>query len=74
MWIFILFIVSALIAVAITPKPDTQAVTPEDLQVPQVGEGDEIPVLFGTRDIRSPHVVWYGDVKTVAVRKKAGKK
>jgi len=74
MWYLVVFIVAALIAVALTPKPQIQNQTPEQFKVPKTGEGEEIPVLFGTRDVRSPNVVWYGDIKTVAIRKKGGKK
>lgn len=45
-----------------------------DLKVPTANEGKSIPVLFGTRDISDPNVVWYGDLKTVAVKSKGGKK
>lgn len=31
-----------------------------------------IPVLFGTRVINQPNVVWYGDVKTTEIRQSSG--
>ena len=45
-----------------------------DIQAPTAEEGREIPVLFGTRDVKGPNVVWYGDFAAVAVKKKGGKK
>lgn len=36
--------------------------------------GNSIPVLFGTRDINTPNVTWYGDIATAAVKQKGGKK
>lgn len=57
------------------PKPQSQkAAGLGDIQVPTAEEGREIPVLFGTRDIDGPNVVWYGDLKTVAIKSKGGKK
>lgn len=36
----------------------------KDFKVPIAVDGKEIPVLFGTREITQPNVVWYGDFKT----------
>lgn len=74
MWFFVVFIVAALLAVALAPKPENQNAQPEEFETPTANEGDAIPVLFGTRDIGRQNTVWYGDVKTVAIRKKGGKK
>lgn len=76
MWPFIAGIALALFAVyALTPKPQT---TPpaglSEIDVPTAEEGREIPVLFGCRRIKSPNVVWYGDLKTVAIKSSGGKK
>lgn len=46
----------------------------EDLQVPTAEDGRPIPVLFGCRDLRAPNVVWYGDLDTVPIKAKGGKK
>lgn len=40
-----------------------------DFELPTAEVGREIPVLFGTRDIKSSNVVWYGDLKTKAIKK-----
>ena len=45
-----------------------------EIEAPIAEEGVEIPVLFGTRDLNGPNVVWYGDLKTVAIKSKGGKK
>lgn len=75
-WNFIIqFVITLVVSYALRPKPE--APTPSslgDLQVPVAEEGLPIPVLFGTRDIRGPNVVWYGDFSTVAVKSKGGKK
>lgn len=71
----IIFVVALVVAVAMMPKPQSQPPAGlGDIQAPTAEEGREIPVLFGTRDIAGPNVVWYGDFKAVAIRKKGGKK
>lgn len=47
-----------------TPTPATV----RDFDAPIAVDGKEIPVLFGTREITHPNVVWYGDLKTVPIR------
>lgn len=71
----IYFVVSLVISYALSPKP--QSAPPPglgDVKAPTAEEGREIPVLFGTRDITGPNVVWYGDVQAIPIRKKGGKK
>ncbi len=76
MWPQLLIVVAlTVLSAMLAPKP--QNPKPGglgDIKVPQAKEGDSIPVLFGTRDIAAPNVVWYGDLKTVAVKAKGGKK
>ena len=43
-------------------------------EAPVAKAGQEFPVVFGTRDILDPNVVWYGDVGTLPLKKKGGKK
>lgn len=37
-------------------------------------EGDSIPVVFGTKRIRDANIVYYGDVRSVTIKSKKGKK
>lgn len=76
MWWFIAVFVAALVvSYALMPKPQSQPPAGlGDIKAPTAEEGREIPVLFGTRDLEAPNVVWYGDLSTVAIRKKGGKK
>lgn len=76
MWQFIAILVIAVVAAyALRPKPETQPPAGlGEIEAPTAEEGREIPVLFGTRDIKGPNVVWFGHLKTVAIRKKGGKK
>ena len=70
-----IFVASFAIGLALTPK--VQGAKPagfSDISAPVAEDGLEIPVLFGTRDFNGPNVVWYGDLKTVAIKSKGGKK
>lgn len=74
-WYISVFVVALVVSYAYAPKPQSQPPAGlGDVKVPTAEEGREIPVLFGTRYIEGPNVVWYGDLKTVAIRKKGGKK
>lgn len=68
-------IVLLVIGIAMIPKPKS-APPPgiNSIRVPTAEVGREIPVLFGTRKIEGPNVVWWGSLRTVAIRKKGGKK
>lgn len=75
-WVYAaIFIVALVIGYASTPKPQTQPPAGlGDIKAPTAEEGREIPVLFGTRDIEGPNVVWYGDLRTVPIKSSGGKK
>ncbi|MEX2524438.1 MAG: hypothetical protein WD750_05735 [Gammaproteobacteria bacterium] len=45
-----------------------------ELDVPTAEEGKPIPVLFGRRQMKAPNVIWYGDLRTVPIKSKGGKK
>ena len=67
-----MLIISLAISYATRPKP--QGAKPaglSDFTVPTAEDGRVIPVLFGTRDISGPNVVWYGDLKITPIKKKA---
>lgn len=76
MWFFAaLFVGSLVLGLLLQPKPQNQKPAGlGDVTAPTAEEGIEIPVLFGTRDFNGPNVVWYGDLKTVAIKSKGGKK
>jgi hypothetical protein len=76
MWDYIaLWVVSMVVSYALRPKPPSMdPAAASDFTAPTAEEGREIPVLFGTRDIEAPNVVWYGHMKSVAIKKKGGKK
>ena len=71
MWFLVaVFVVALVLAVAMIPKP--QASKPqglEDVTAPTADEGREVAVLFGTRVIEGPNLVWYGDFKALPIFK-----
>lgn len=76
MWWFVALFVGTLVLSYLT-RPKPQNMPPAafaDIQAPTAEIGREIPVLFGTRDIKGPNVVWYGHLKTKAIKSKGGKK
>lgn len=65
MWEALIYLVVAIIAVALVPRPKTAAVRPaslSDIEAPTAEPGRPIPVVFGTVLLKSPNVVWYGDL------------
>jgi hypothetical protein len=50
-------------------------VRPEtDIDVSTAPEGRHIPVVFGTRLMTGPSIVWWGDLRTSAIKSSGGKK
>ena len=76
MWFLAVLFVGALgVGLWLAPKPqNAKPAGLSEVTAPTAEEGIEIPVLFGTRDFNGPNVVWYGDLKTVAIKSKGGKK
>lgn len=63
-------VIAIIIGVALAPKPQSNPPAGfDEIQVPTAEEGREIPVLFGTRRLTGPNVVWYGDLESVPVQK-----
>lgn len=75
MWVQLaIMVIAALVAYALAPKPPSPKPPGlEDIEAPTADEGRPIPVLFGTRRIKGPNVIWYGDLSIVPIRKKGGK-
>ena len=71
----IFFVVGLVLACTMTPKPESRPPAGlDEIQAPTAEVGREIPVLFGRRKLEGPNVVWYGHLRTVAIKKKGGKK
>ncbi len=70
-----LMVLSAIIQYALAPKPEApKAATMDDVQAPTADEGTEVPVIFGTVWLRSPNMLWYGDMGSTPIKTKSGKK
>lgn len=75
-WGYIAFFAIALVVgIALAPKPQVQPPAGlNEIQVPTAEDGREIPVLFGTRLVSGPNVIWYGDFGSDPIKKKSGGK
>jgi len=74
-WVLIgLFVVSTVISILTRPKPDITDAEEATMERPQVEEGGNIPVLFGTREWAPSLCLWEGDIEQVPIVKKGGKK
>ena len=71
----VVVVVAAYAAYAMQPKaPEPVPPTLRDIAAPTAEQGRPIPVVFGTYVVKSPNIVWYGDLKYEAVKKKGGGK
>lgn len=71
----VVFVIALIVAYTMQPKPETRPPAGlDEIQAPTAEVGREIPVLFGTRKMDGPNVVWYGDLRTVPIKSKGGKK
>jgi len=73
-WYLAVFVAALVLSYALIPKPQIPPPAIGEIKAPTAEEGREIPVLFGTREINSLNVVWYGDVRIVALKSSGGKK
>lgn len=76
MWVQVaLFVASLVISYLTRPKQNFDSPKAGTIEVRATATaGGEIPVLFGSREITGQNIVWWGDTKTVAIKKKGGKK
>ena len=70
-----IYVVTSLISAALAPKPPKpKPAALQDFDVPTVEEGIPVPVVFGTVTLKVTNVLWYGDLRSKAIKKKSGKK
>ena len=70
-----IFAVTLVVGYLVRPKVKFDSPKPGEVDVRATASaGGVIPVLFGTREIKGQNIVWYGDIKTQAIKKKGGKK
>lgn len=70
----LLTLLTAAVNYALMPKPEERKLAPpESPDLPYTDEGVEIPVVFGTVELR-PFIGWYGGVRTTKIYEKTSKK
>jgi hypothetical protein len=75
MWQYlIVWVVTAVLSALLAPRPKTTTPKPGQVEAPVAASDGAIPVLFGTRMIKQPNCVWFGDVRTTPIRVKGGGK
>ncbi len=78
MWNFIItWVVTTVLSALLAPRPKVQDAKPGQIgnqEIPIASQDAPIPVLFGTRVIAGPNVVWYGDIQVRPIRKSSGGK
>ena len=74
-WWYAIFVVSYAIVALTAPKQEPlKPAGLDDFEAPTASENREIPVLFGSKIISGPNIVWYGDLRIRPIKKKGGKK
>lgn len=77
MWMSLLWaVIFAIIGVLITPRPEgpknAEVQAPEG--IPTIEDTEPICVLFGSRELKSNNIAWYGDLKTTPIKSDGGGK
>jgi hypothetical protein len=73
----IIWVITTVISALLAPRPKVQDAQPGqigDKDIPIASQDAPIPVLFGTRVLSQPNVVWWGDVRVVPIRRSSGGK
>jgi hypothetical protein len=76
-WWVVAFVAAAVVSYSLAPKaPEQKPPAVRDVEVPTAEAGKPLTVVFGTVLLKSPNIVWYGDLKYKAIKKKqkGGKK
>lgn len=69
----IVMVVVLILGIALAPKPPApKAAALEDFDFPTAEEGRPIPVVFGDVMIRGSNILWYGNLKMKAIKKRSG--
>lgn len=73
MWFFAIFAVTFIALLFIKP-PQQPGMTAGEVDRPKVELGEEPGVVLGSHWIEDSQCLWYGDIRTVAIKAKGGKK
>ncbi|MGA0610572.1 hypothetical protein [Caldimonas sp. KR1-144] len=76
MWVQLaILVIAALVSYALAPKPpQPKAPSLSDFDLPVAEQGRPVPVIFGTVTVTGPNVIYYGNLRTTAIKAKGGKK
>ncbi len=75
MWVAILVSLAiSVVSYLLTPRPKPQAQQPGQIDIPETKDGEPIPIVFGQAWIEDPHIAYWGNQSTTAIRKSGGKK
>jgi hypothetical protein len=70
MWNLVISFVMLAVSYAIQPKPPKpKPAALSEFDVPTAEENRPIPVVFGTKRVRGPNVLWYGDLSSAPIRR-----
>jgi hypothetical protein len=75
MWQFLATVaINLIVSYVLRPKPQTQPPAGlSEIKVTTAEDGKELGVLFGCRYVHG-NTVWWGDLRTTAIKVKGGKK
>lgn len=68
-----MFAISFLATVFLAPKPELEKMRPgrlSDIRFPTADEGSPVPIIYGRVRLRCPNCIWYGDFKTIELKKR----
>ncbi len=71
-WTLLIYAVLFVVSEFLRPKPKLENAKPAglgDFQFPTATEDRVVPLIWGTIKISGPNVVWYGDLRKVAITK-----
>lgn len=72
-WYVVAFVAAVVVAYSMAPRtPEPKPPTLKDVDVPTAEAGRPIPVVFGSYVVKSPNIVWYGDLAYKAIKAKGG--
>lgn len=78
MWKMIIgWVITAVLSAWLAPRPKMQDAQPGqigDKDIPMASADAPIPVVFGTRVVSQPNVVWWGEVNAEPITKCGGGK
>lgn len=72
-WFLVMLVVSVGLQYLMSPKPKKpKPAGLDEFNVPTAEVGRDIPVLFGTKEVSGPNVVWHGHFRKKAIKKSSG--